>query len=87
MLTQNGLHRLDHCFILAAESEIGKKLRDAEAAQRKVFDAEKKATAAEKRVTDKKQLLTGYAQQRRELRAQLDNAQRRDAQSHRQHAQ
>ena len=73
VLTQNGLHRLEHSFILAGESDIGKKLHDAEAAQRKVFDAEKKAAAAEKRVSDKKQLLATYAQQRRDSRAQLEN--------------
>jgi aspartyl protease family protein len=81
VLADKGLRRVDQYFVIAEESQIGKKLHDAEGRQKKVLEAEKKATAAEKKVDDNKTLMRSYAKQRHDLRTQLEQTKNPQAQA------
>jgi clan AA aspartic protease (TIGR02281 family) len=79
VLKAKGLRKLNQYFALGDEADLGKKFRELDALNKKAVDAQRKAAAAGKKVDDKKTLIVGYLQKRRELNAQLGAARSVDA--------
>jgi aspartyl protease family protein len=70
-LEASGLRKLSTNFAVPEESELTKSIRDAESLKRELFDAQKRAGECKKKIEDKRNLILGYLQKRRELRTQL----------------
>ena len=73
-LQEQGLKRLSVYFALPDESEVTKKLRDANDLKKDAIEAQRTVAAAEKKIDDKKKLIVDYLQKRRQLRTQLASA-------------
>lgn len=74
VLKEKGLRRLSTHFALPEEAEFGKGIRELGAMKKKVLDAQRAQALCENRVAQKQKLMLTYLQQRRVLRAQLENA-------------
>lgn len=71
VLETSGLRKLSTSFALPEEAELTKTLRDVESSKRELFDAQKQVDECKKKSEEKRKLILGYLQQRRQLRAQL----------------
>ncbi|NUQ65914.1 MAG: TIGR02281 family clan AA aspartic protease [Pirellulales bacterium] len=71
ILEASGLRKLSTSFALPEEAELSKQVRDADSLKRELFDTQKKVEELKKQVEDKRKLMIGYLEKRRELRAQL----------------
>lgn len=74
VLEGKGLRKIGLFFSLTDETEVRRRLREAELLQKKVREAQRESAACEQNIEEKRQLIIDYSQQRRELRARLDRA-------------
>ena len=70
-LEAKGLRKVGVYFVADEESEVGKKVRDLASLQRQLRDVHAELAKWEQRERQKNQLIVGYLQKRRQLRAQL----------------
>ena len=73
-LKGKGLRRMGTLFVLPAEAEVGKALRDAEALKKKLGAAQRELGFWQQKVEEKQGLILMSLQRRRELSAQLPAA-------------
>jgi clan AA aspartic protease (TIGR02281 family) len=73
-LKSKGLRKLSTVFSVPQESELTKKMHDAEVLKKKVRDLQTKLQDSEKAVDTKQKTIVAYLQQRRELRTRLQAA-------------
>jgi clan AA aspartic protease (TIGR02281 family) len=78
-LKAKGLRRSGAAFVLPAEAEVGKRLRDAEALKKKVGAAQRDLAFWQQKVEEKQNMTLMSLQRRRELSAQLPLARTVDA--------
>ena len=73
-LKSKGLRKLSTVFSVPQESDVSKKMHDAEVLKKKVRDLQVKLQDCEKKVDAKQKTIVACLQQRRELRARLQAA-------------
>lgn len=73
-LKAQGLRKVNQTYVLSDETAMTKRSREIDALRKKATDAQQKAVAAESKVEEKKKLLVDYAEKRRALRSQIENA-------------
>jgi clan AA aspartic protease (TIGR02281 family) len=79
LLADKGLRKLSSCFALADEAELTKSIRQVESLRRDLFDSQKELAQRKKAVDEKRKLMVSYMEQRRQLRAQLNETRSIDA--------
>jgi clan AA aspartic protease (TIGR02281 family) len=71
-LEAKDLHKLLNSFAIPQESELGKQMRTADTAKKRLLDAQHDVQTQDAKVADKQKTIVEYLKKRRELRAQLN---------------